>query len=149
MPHAARTSEVRPSTASILLSFRGRIGRWQFWQFIGVEAVIILAGSTIGKLLGLPPADVDLTMALVLLYPQLAVLTKRWHDRDRSAWWLALLLIPGLGPAWTLLECGFLKGTAGPNRFGKAGLDWTPIPRRRHAPGLCADDGRPGPRRPG
>ena len=74
---------------------------------------------------------------------------RRLHDRGKSAWWLVIFVgIPGLlsglgqamsagggadadGPAammallslpfsiWGLVEMGFLKGTAGPNRFGE------------------------------
>ncbi len=77
-----------------------------------------------------------------------AVLIKRLHDRNKSAWWiLPFFLIPqilgviadpksrlpmpvpvGLGLAmnltvivlslWGLVELGFLRGTVGDNRFG-------------------------------
>ena len=43
---------------------------------------------------------------------------KRYHDRDRSGWWLLLILIPLLGPLWLIVVLGFLKGTEGENRFG-------------------------------
>lgn len=124
-------ADIRPSLHWLLFSFRGRIGRWQFWQFIALEALVVLGGNTAVKLFSLPAPDVNMDVALVLLYPQLAVLTKRWHDRGRSAWWLLVLLIPVLGSAWTLLECGFLGGTPAPNRFGTGrNDDWPLIPRR-------------------
>ena len=43
---------------------------------------------------------------------------KRWHDRDKSGWWALLNLIPVIGTLWILIECGFLRGTYGGNRFG-------------------------------
>ena len=58
---------------------------------------------------------------------------KRLHDRDKSGWWLLLFyLVPGLlsghgtilslvGFAlsiWGIVELGFLRGTAGPNKYG-------------------------------
>jgi uncharacterized membrane protein YhaH (DUF805 family) len=49
----------------------------------------------------------------------LCVYGKRWHDRDKSAWWILIGLIPFIGWIWVLVEVGFLKGTDGPNRFGE------------------------------
>jgi uncharacterized membrane protein YhaH (DUF805 family) len=76
-----------------------------------------------------------------------AVTIKRLHDRDKSAWWYLLYGIAPFGlfvaaiylytngifaPAWVLfavsiagliwvtVELGFLRGTAGPNRYGPA-----------------------------
>jgi uncharacterized membrane protein YhaH (DUF805 family) len=46
------------------------------------------------------------------------VQVKRWHDRDKSGWWVLINFIPLVGPLWTLIECGFIKGTTGENRFG-------------------------------
>lgn len=42
-------------------------------------------------------------------------------DRNNRGWWLLLVFVPLLG--WIvglllLIECGFLKGTSGTNRFG-------------------------------
>lgn len=48
----------------------------------------------------------------------LAVGVKRWHDRNKSAWWILIALIPYIGGIWILIECGCLRGTLGPNRFG-------------------------------
>ncbi|ESQ83732.1 hypothetical protein AEAC466_12050 [Asticcacaulis sp. AC466] len=56
--------------------------------------------------------------ALVAVWMKLAVLVKRWHDRDKSGWWMLIGLIPFVGGLWILIECGFLDGTPGPNRFG-------------------------------
>jgi len=59
-----------------------------------------------------------LVIALVFLYPALAIYTKRWHDRGKSGWWSLILLIPLIGPIWFLVECGCLRGTEGPNEYG-------------------------------
>lgn len=56
--------------------------------------------------------------SLLFLYPALAVTTKRWHDRDKSGWWSLILLVPVIGAIWMTVECGFLHGTDGLNRFG-------------------------------
>jgi len=56
--------------------------------------------------------------ALVLLWPSLAVQAKRWHDRDKSAWWVLINFVPLIGTIWSLVENGFLSGTPEANRFG-------------------------------
>ena len=56
--------------------------------------------------------------ALLSLIPAVIVYIKRFHDRDKSGWWVLIGLIPLIGPLWLLIELGFLKGTDGPNRFG-------------------------------
>lgn len=103
---------------------RGRINRRQFW-LQGV-APLLGAGVLLRALLDiarLPPEQVDEWVSLLLLWPTLAVSAKRWHDRDRSAWWLALLLLPVLGVLWTLADNGLVKGSAGANRFGPPPAD--------------------------
>ena len=46
------------------------------------------------------------------------VSVKRWHDRDRSGWWVLLNLLPVIGWLWALVDNGFVRGTRGPNRYG-------------------------------
>jgi uncharacterized membrane protein YhaH (DUF805 family) len=47
-----------------------------------------------------------------------ALTVKRWHDRDRSWTWALLGFVPVAGWLWQGIECAFLEGTLGPNRFG-------------------------------
>jgi uncharacterized membrane protein YhaH (DUF805 family) len=54
---------------------------------------------------------------LVGLWPSLAIYIKRAHDRGRSGWFVALMLVPVLN-LWVLVELLFLPGTAGPNSYG-------------------------------
>jgi uncharacterized membrane protein YhaH (DUF805 family) len=56
--------------------------------------------------------------ALISVIPTVIVYIKRFHDRDKSGWWVLIGLIPLIGAIWLLVELGFLKGTPGPNRFG-------------------------------
>ena len=58
------------------------------------------------------------TFILIVLVPAIMVHIKRFHDRDKSGWWLLIALIPLIGPIWLLIELGFLKGTPGPNQYG-------------------------------
>jgi uncharacterized membrane protein YhaH (DUF805 family) len=106
--------------AQILFSFQGRIPRKTFWLW-GVLALVLVALFLV-LLLGILGIEDDKTEGLVnvvLLWPALAVSIKRWHDRDKSGWWVLISLIPVIGTIWTIVENGFLRGTEGPNRFGE------------------------------
>ena len=70
----------------------------------------------------------------VLVFCSACVLSKRLHDRGRSGWWAALILIAfsaawpsPRGPlgfvgllviVWAVVELGVLSGEQGANRFG-------------------------------
>ena len=59
-----------------------------------------------------------LVIYVLALWIGLAIAVKRWHDRNKSAWWILIAFVPVVGALWYLIECGFLKGTTGPNKFG-------------------------------
>ena len=95
------------------------MARRTFWLY-GVLAMLGL-GLLLSALLtiaGLRTQQVEAVVNLVLLWPLMAVSIKRWHDRDRSGWWVLIVLVPVVGWIWALIDNGFLRGTAGPNRFG-------------------------------
>ena len=107
----------------LFFSLNGRIGRGSWWLgviilFIAqliVYGVLIVAGVvTFGATYGMA----DFIVALLFLWPSICVNGKRFHDRDKSAWWMLVVLIPLIGALWILIECGFLVGTRGENRFG-------------------------------
>ena len=114
---------------NMFLSFNGRLRRLHFW--IGfiilwvVEVIIaalligpaIAAAATSGSAPG-PLALIGYLLYLVLLWPALALQVKRWHDRDKSGWWVLISFVPIIGALWILIECGFMDGTPGPNKFG-------------------------------
>lgn len=106
------------SSSELYFSFNGRIGRQTFW----IHGVLLLAGIYLVALLldALFGAEGGLLglITLLLIWPQLAIQAKRWHDRDKSAWWLLISLIPFVGAIWALIELGFLEGTHGPNQYG-------------------------------
>lgn len=56
--------------------------------------------------------------SLIILIPSILIYIKRFHDRDKTGWWVLIGLIPIIGAPWLLIELGFLKGTDGPNRYG-------------------------------
>lgn len=104
------------SMGEFLFSVRGRIGRQPFWLFVLALVAASLAVGRLAAVLDVPvlPPVFDVAM----LWPAIAVSAKRWHDRDKSAWWMLIGLIPIVGPIWAMVETGFLGGTPGPNRFG-------------------------------
>jgi len=119
---------------SLLFSFEGRANRLQFWGvYIGMIVIIIVFASAMGVNLsavdaaGNPVAPGGaagaaglgiLVLSLISFWVSLAINAKRFHDRDKSGWWVLIGLVPVIGGLWILIECGFLPGTAGSNRFG-------------------------------
>ena len=103
---------------NLLLSFEGRVGRKTYWMaylaFVGVAIVLGIVSALLGKVGGI----LLMLFCLAIIWPALAIQAKRWHDRDKSAWWILIGLIPVIGPLWALIENGFLRGTEGNNRFG-------------------------------
>lgn len=107
------------SPQQIFLSFRGRIPRRTWWLY-GVAGLLGLGllSHTLLRVAGLSETQAESLVDLLLLWPALAVSVKRWHDRDKSGWWVLVNLVPMVGLVWTLLENGLLRGTPRPNRFG-------------------------------
>ena len=104
----------------LYFDLRGRVSRRQFWLH-GVLALVGLALAA-HALLGIAqvsPGTSDLVINLLLAWPALAVSVKRWHDRDKSGWWVLLHLLPVIGWLWALIDNGFVRGTPGPNRHGE------------------------------
>ena len=106
------------SSSQLFTSFEGRINRSTFW-LKGVLPLfaISLVAALIDRMIGAGSILAGL-VGLVLIIPNLAVAAKRWHDRDKSGWWMLIALVPIIGWIWVLVETGFLAGTSGPNRFG-------------------------------
>jgi uncharacterized membrane protein YhaH (DUF805 family) len=104
----------------MFFSLDGRISRRDFWLY-GVLALLGLA--VLGHaLLGIARVHADTAeriVNLLLVWPALAVSVKRWHDRDKSGWWVLINLVPVIGWLWALIDNGLLRGTPGPNRYGE------------------------------
>lgn len=100
-------------------SFRGRASRRVFWLHgaLGLLGIGVLAMALL-DIAHIAPETGEAWVNLLLLWPSLALTVKRWHDRDKSGWWALLVFLPAIGAIWLLVECGFLRGTAGTNRFG-------------------------------
>jgi uncharacterized membrane protein YhaH (DUF805 family) len=100
----------------LFFSPRGRISRGTFWLAacaLGVAFIVLFVAleAIAGR------------ASTLILYPPVfwaafALAAKRYHDRDKSPLWLALLLIPILGVLWVAFELGCRRGTDGENRYG-------------------------------
>jgi uncharacterized membrane protein YhaH (DUF805 family) len=106
------------------LSAQGRVNRKQLWLYLVLPAVVVsLILSLIDASIGTVDAESGLGLlsglwSLIILIPAILIYIKRFHDRDKSGWWVLIGLIPIIGALWLLIELGFLKGTDGPNRYG-------------------------------
>ena len=124
--------------------FSGRSRRMEYWMFallnvivMTVIVMLLFAGGAIslsaleggvapeapgvlfwvgGLLMGL--------WVLAIIVPSIAVVVRRFHDRDMSGWWylgfIVLSMIPFVGviASIAMLVIFCLPGTPGPNRFG-------------------------------
>jgi len=121
------------SWSQLLFSFEGRIGRAPYWYFVlatmllfgvlfafaGASLYGSLSATAPGATPGSGAAGMLLPLAcLALLWPSLAIAAKRWHDVDKSAWWILIALVPVVGGLIALVFNGFVAGTPSANRFG-------------------------------
>jgi len=122
----------------LLLTYRGRITRGQIWTALLAHFGIAVVTVVLFKVLmiaipGSVDEDGDFSVEGVRALPFLAlglaylafgiwsgicVGIKRYHDRDKSGWWLLIQLVPVIGSVWYFVESFCLSGTPGPNRFG-------------------------------
>lgn len=103
--------------------FSGRSRRKEYWFFVlGVFIVAIIlsiiegAAGLSGMIAG-AYGPLTALFFLGILVPSIAVQVRRFHDQDKSGWWVLIGLIPILG-GLAVLVFMFLEGTRGPNRFG-------------------------------
>jgi uncharacterized membrane protein YhaH (DUF805 family) len=103
--------------------FSGRSRRKEYWMFVlGVFIAAILLSIVEGAtgmsgMIGGAYGPLTAIFFLGILVPSIAVQVRRFHDQDKSGWFVLLALIPILGSlAIFIFMC--LSGTHGPNRFG-------------------------------
>lgn len=112
-----------------LTSFEGRTSRSRFWILIAAAAAAYLVAFAVDGFFTSGAFDrtyaFRVAATLFLLVPGLSILVRRFHDRDKPGWWVLIGAVPVLGLVWLMVELGFLRGTAGPNRFGPDPLAWS------------------------
>ncbi len=83
--------------------FEGRARRKEYWMFVLINFLIVMALQAVMIMLGLDSALGSFIMGLVGLYslavfiPSLAVGVRRLHDTGRSGWWLLISFVPIIG----------------------------------------------------
>ncbi|CTQ61100.1 DUF805 domain-containing protein [Roseibium album] len=126
----------------MLFSFRGRLGRMEYWvigsiRFVLFIAVLIAFVFAVGPhMSGLSEEQANIALMkyafgtakggvmtfllLTLTLCQWSLEARRCHDRDSSALYLLILFIPIVGSLYAIylfIVNGFFPGTLGPNRF--------------------------------
>ena len=103
--------------------FSGRSRRKEYWMFVLGVFISAIILSIIEGVLGLSGmvggvyGPLTTIFFLAIIIPSIAVQVRRFHDQDKSGWFVLLALIPFLGGLIVLVfMC--LEGTKGPNRFG-------------------------------
>ena len=109
--------------------FSGRSRRKEYWMFVLFQMLLLVPIMLMAFLLGSPSDDpttpfgsiavlfVVVVYFLVFLIPGIAVQVRRFHDQDKSGWFILLGFIPYVGGI-ILFVFMCLEGTRGPNRFG-------------------------------
>lgn len=96
-------------------NFKDRASRSEYWYFqLLVTPIFIWAQfpSNDNQILIL-----QLILVFGLLIPAVAVGVRRFHDKDKSGWWILISLVPYVG-SFIILIMLIDKGTEGTNRFG-------------------------------
>lgn len=108
------------SLPQILFSFKGRIPRKTYWLYgvLGLLLVSLMTTLLLG-IAGVEERRAEALANLLIVWPAAAISAKRWHDRNQSAWWLLINLLPVVGVIWSLVVNGLLRGTVGANRYGE------------------------------
>jgi len=117
--------------------FSGRSRRKEYWMFTLLNIIIytVLYGFIIASMgpavmdaamqaeAGLEPTIAPTGMMVLVVYalavfiPSLAVMVRRFHDQDKSGWFVLLIFIPFVGGIIVLIfMC--LEGTNGDNQYG-------------------------------
>jgi uncharacterized membrane protein YhaH (DUF805 family) len=109
--------------------FEGRSHRTEYWMFVLFYVILFVAAVVVGMILdailgsmsgggmGIVTMILVIGLALAFFVPALAVQVRRFHDQDKSGWFVLLGFIPYVGGIIVLVfMC--LDGTPGPNRFG-------------------------------
>ncbi len=127
----------------ILFSINGRINRAGWWLLnLPIFVILAISITTFDFPATLLFEQIQLLILLVLVCVHIAVSAKRWHDKDKSAWYLLFHIIPlicsiciyaaklsstwwelihliaVINGLWTVVELGIIKGTAGDNEYG-------------------------------
>jgi uncharacterized membrane protein YhaH (DUF805 family) len=93
-----------------------RLRRRSFWALtIAVWIVFFAAREALGLEHQTPLATAWSAVALLAIG---ALAVARLHDRGRSGWWLATVVVPVAGALWLTWELALRRGSAHANLYG-------------------------------
>ena len=113
------------------VNFKGRARRKEYWMFVLVNAIILIACMVLDNMLGTvfmmdagPLGEIRLgygllyfICTLVHFIPALGLVVRRLHDVGKSGWFYFIFLIPIIGVIWLLvLYC--TEGQKQDNKWG-------------------------------
>jgi uncharacterized membrane protein YhaH (DUF805 family) len=109
-----------------LFGFSGRINRAKYWLWILLYVITaLIVGIVIYATANSPliAGIVQFVFGVIVFISSLAVISKRLHDRDRSAWWLLVfMLLPTI-----LIGVGavlMIFGAVGSNGANMGAMGW-------------------------
>lgn len=111
--------------------FSGRSRRREFWMFFLFMTIVQIAcvtlmfmGGMMGSVDGAPVSPLFwlglvavIIFALGSIVPNIALQVRRFHDQDKSGWFVLLNFVPYVGPLIVLVFMA-IDGTRGPNKYG-------------------------------
>lgn len=119
---------------ALLFDVFGRVRRRDFWLFHALSGLIysltfrdaLSASEWHGYTTSGPIEQVYRSLGdpyifvlfFIMQLATLAVIIRRWHDRDKSGFWTLIGLLPVIGQVWMVIELGFMPGSKGNNRYG-------------------------------
>ncbi len=100
-------------------TFTGRARRKEYWYYVLFYLIVMAAAAVVDAILfaTMDNGPLQALVTIGLLCPSLAVSFRRFHDIDRSAWWLLIGVIPILGTL-VVIYWAAQPGTKGDNPFG-------------------------------
>ena len=117
---------------ALFFSAEGRLSRT---PFLAAAALLVVLAAVYEAIVGVTLHWLTgWAVYPLLIYCGACVLSKRLHDRGRSGWWAALILVAmvatwprpvgffdflfALVVVWAVVELGVMPGEAGANRYG-------------------------------
>ena len=103
--------------------FSGRARRKEYWFFVLFNVIISLVLALIDVATDTFDSEVGIGLlgtiyGLAVMIPSIAVLVRRLHDTNRSAWWILIAFVPLIGVI-VLIVFMFLEGNPDDNDYGE------------------------------
>ena len=108
------------SIMKFLFSLDGRIGRKEYFTYLGMEFVTAFIMGIVVISMKMSKEQMDVffgLISLIFLYPNIAVTAKRAHDFNYSAWLSLVTLTPYIGFILMIIV-GVIEGNPKENQYG-------------------------------